>query len=43
MVTTALLLANAISVYFLDPLVTEGVAYWGGIKEGSTGRKQRTR
>lgn len=43
MVTTALLLANAISVYFLDPLVIEGVAYWGGIKEGSTGRKQCTR
>lgn len=27
MVTADLLLANAISVYFLDPLVTEGVAY----------------
>lgn len=27
MVTADLLLANAISVYFLDPLFTEGVAY----------------
>lgn len=35
MVATALLLVNAISLYFLDLLITEGVAYRQGIKEGS--------
>lgn len=43
MVATALLLVNAISLDFLDLLITGGVAYWQGIKEGSYthAKKQR--